>query len=299
MANYRLGDGSNNSNSDFNLPGVKIAIGAILVILVLVFLFGSFFIVEPGNRGVLVTLGSVSSDFKSEGVGFKLPLITTVHEVSVRQQTEETDAPCYSSDLQPIEVKVKVLYRIPESQVVNIFQQYRGDPFQSLIVPRVQEALKEFTAQSTAEQIVKQRELLKTQALASTRTKVGNVIEIVDLVVENIDLSAQLEGAIEEKMVQEQEASKSKFVQEKTRIEAETAIIKAKGEAESIRIKGEALRQTPELLSLQIVEKWDGRAPLVYAGNAGGSEAGGTTSGVTNLLLPIDVAKLKDVVEKK
>jgi prohibitin 2 len=76
-------------------------------------------------------------------------------------------------------------------------------------------------------------------------------------------------------MVQEQEAAKARFTQQKAQIEADTVIIKAKGEAEAIRIRGEALRDTPGLIQLQIVEKWDGRSPLVIGGGSTG-EGGGT-----------------------
>ena len=89
---------------------------------------------------------------------------------------------------------------------------------------------------------------------------------IEDIVIEGITLSKELERAIEAKMVQEQEAAKSKFIQQRAQIEADTAVIKAKGEAESIRIRGEALKQNPAFIDLQVVDKWDGLTPLVIGG---------------------------------
>jgi len=80
--------------------------------------------------------------------------------------------------------------------------------------------------------------------------------------------------------VQEQEAAKSRYTQQKAQIEAETAKIKAQGEADAIRIRGLALKETPGLIELQIVEKWDGRSPLVIGGTGGGN-------GGTNLILPL------------
>jgi prohibitin 2 len=251
---------------------------AIIIFIGIIALSSASFVVEPGFRGVEVTLGKVSPVFKPEGFGWKSPFITHIVPVSVRQQTRELSADCYSSDLQQVKTDLRVLYRIPEGSVVKIYQQYAGDPFDSLIAPRVQEALKEVTAMQSAEQIVKKREDIKTQALAAAQKKVGDVLVIVDIVIQNIDLSRELETAIEAKMVQEQEAAKAKFTQQKTQIEADTAVIKAKGEAESIRIRGEALKQTPAFIELQIVEKWDGKAPLVINGN-GASGA--------NILLPL------------
>jgi prohibitin 2 len=92
---------------------------------------------------------------------------------------------------------------------------------------------------------------------------------IEDLVIQNIRLTKELEHAIEAKMVQEQEAQRSKYVQQRAQIEADTAVIKARGEAESIRIRGEALKNNPAFVELQIVDRWDGIAPLVIGGGEG------------------------------
>ncbi len=256
---------------------------AILIFVVIIAASTSTYVVEPGFRGVEVTLGKVSPVFKPEGFGYKTPFITRIVPITIRQQTKELMAACYSSDLQQVKTELRVLYRVPEASIVKIFQDFAGDPFDSLIAPRVQEALKEVTAMQSAEQIVKKREEIKTKALAAARLKVGDILIVEDIVIQNIDLTHELEAAIEAKMVQEQEAAKAKFTQQKAEIEATTAIIKAKGEAESIKIRGEALKLTPAFIDLQIVEKWDGKSPLVIGGN-GGSGA--------NLLLPmVDLEK--------
>ncbi|HSI09714.1 MAG: prohibitin family protein [Rariglobus sp.] len=264
-----------NPNSIGKLIGV-----ALIIIVLIVAAAQSTYVVEPGFRGVQVTLGKVSDEFKPEGFGTKQPFISSILPVPVRQLARELPAECYSADLQQVNIHLRVLYRIPEASVVRIYKEYSGDPFDSLIAPRVLEALKEVTALQSAEQIVKQREQIKNHALVAAAKKVGTILNIEDLVLENITLSKELETAIESKMVQEQEAAKARFTQQKAQIEADTAIIKAKGEAEAIRIRGEALRDTPGLIQLQIVEKWDGKAPLVIGGS------GGESTG-TNFILPL------------
>ncbi|MGN6387434.1 MAG: prohibitin family protein [Verrucomicrobiota bacterium] len=241
--------------------------GAAVIFLIIIAASQSTFVVEPGHRGVRVTLGQVSSVFEPEGFGFKAPFISAVEQIPIRQQTRELDANCYSSDLQQVKARVRVLYRIPQESVVTIFQDYYGDPFTALIAPRVQEALKEVTAMKTAEVIVQKREIVKTSTLEITQQKVGPILKIEDLVIEDIVLSPQLEAAIELKMVQEQEANKAKFVQQKTTIDAQTAVIRAQGEAQSIQLRGAALRKSPSLIQLEAVQKWDGRAPLVLGGD--------------------------------
>jgi prohibitin 2 len=239
---------------------------ALLVFVVVIMAAAGAYVVNPGFRGVEVTMGKVSDAFKPEGFGLKEPFVTTIYPVSIRQQTAEDNAECYSSDLQQIVVDLRVLYRIPESSVVKLFHEYDGDPFESLIAPRVQEALKEVAASQSAEQIVKNREQIKTRALELARQKVGSFLVIEDIVIQNITLTKQLEVAIEAKMVQEQEAAKAKYIQQRAQIEADTAVIQAKGEAESIRIRGQALKDDPIFVDLKIVDKWDGLTPLVIGG---------------------------------
>jgi prohibitin 2 len=205
----------------------------------------------------------MSEDFLPPGFGTKLPIVTEVRRVNVQQDTREVRAECFSSDLQQITMRIKVLYRIPETSVVSVLRDYAGDPFDRLILPRVQEATKEITALKTAADIVKTREQIKESALRASRQKIGELLVIEDLVIEDVALSKELEQAIEAKMVQQQEAEKAVFRMQQAKTDAETQIIKARADAESIRIQGEALEQAPKLVELKMVEKWNGVAPQV------------------------------------
>jgi prohibitin 2 len=258
-------DGEQDARAIKRLLGVLILVFAVIIL-------GSSatYVVQPGTRGVAVTLGAVDPEFKPEGFGLKQPFVTVIQPISVRQQTRPMPAECYSSDLQQVKMEVHVLFRVPERSVVKIFQEYAGEPFDNLIAPRVQEALKEVAATQSAEQIVKKREEIKTRALELARRKIGvDFLEVADLVIFNLSLSPELESAIELKMVQEQEAEKAKFTQLKAKIEADTAIIRAKGEAEAIQVRGTALKANPDFIKLQILQNWNGRSPLVVGGSTG------------------------------
>ena len=255
------------------------AITAIIVAAIVIFLVvigGSQMtaVVEPGNRGVRVTLGKVSQQFEQEGFLVKPPFITSIHQVSIRQQTEELQTECYSADLQQVKASLRILYRIPEGSVVAIFQQYEGDAFTTLIAPRVIEALKEVASAQSAEMIVQNREKIKIGALAAIREKIGNgpaggpLLIVEDITLSDLTLSPELNAAIEQKMTQRQEAERAKFVQRQAETEAETAIIKARGEGESFQIRGKALRESPAFIRWQIVDKWDGISPVVIGGNS-------------------------------
>lgn len=252
---------------------IGFVLGGILIFVAIIAASQATEVVEPGHRGVRVTLGKVAPVFEQEGLVVKPPFITRIHQVSIRQQTEEMASELYSSDLQQVNVRLRVLYRIPEGSVVSLFQHYDGDPFPTLIAPRVVEALKEVASMQSAEMIVQNRETIKLEALELTRKKIGAnpqsgpIVMIEDLTLSDLALSPELNAAIEQKMTQREEAERAKFVQRQAEIEAQTAIIKARGEGEAIAIRGKALRENPAFIQLQIVEKWDGISPLVVGGD--------------------------------
>ena len=256
---------------------------AVVIFLLLIAMSATSYVIEPGTRGLKVTLGKTDDHFLPEGFGFKAPFVTSIVRVNIQQITQPVKADCFSSDLQQVKIDLRVLYRVPEAAVIQIYREFAGDPFDSLIAPRVQEAIKEVTALLTAEQIVKSREDIKKKALASASQKIGSLLIVEDIVVRDINLSNELEKAIEAKMVAEQQANQARFTQIQTQVEAETAVISAKGEAEAIRVRGEALRQSPAFLRWKIVERWNGRSPMVVP-------SGPDNTGAA-LLLPVGPAE--------
>lgn len=267
-------------------PNAKVAgLGLLLVLLVVIGIgvFSCFTVIEPGHRGVRVTMGKVSSEALGEGVAMKWPLgISQIKEMNVQQQKIEAEAPCFSSDLQTVTLKVAVMYRLNPTAVVQLYQDYKGDPYDSLVSPRVQEALKQVTAKYTAEALVQKREIVREETRALIRQAIGDQIEVVDFNVINIDLSDQLEQAIEAKMVQQQTSLKKEYELASERKEAEIVAVKAEAEAKAVKIRGEALVTNPLVLQLEIIKKWNGVSPSVVVLGKDGAD---------NVILPITTPK--------
>lgn len=184
-----------------------------------------------------------------------------------------------------MQIDVQILFRYPEANVVKLYREYNVNVFEGILAPKVLESVKEVTAQSTAEQCVKNREAIKIQSTEKVRKKLADLITIEDLIITNIDLSNELEKAIEQKMVQEQEAAKAKFKLQQAQIDAQTAVVRAEGEAKAVRIRNDALKDGSGAIDLLIAEKWDGKAPQVVGSGTG-----------TQILLPI---RSKDQNDKK
>jgi prohibitin 2 len=171
------------------------------------------------------------------------------------------------------------MYRIPETQVVSLFQDYQGDPYLTLIAPRLQEAMKQVTALYKAEDLVQNREGTRSETVKRLQLSVGELVQIVDVNIVNIDLTDELERAIEAKMVQQQDALKKQFELERERTEAEITLVKARAEAEASKVRGEALANAPRVIEMEIIKKWNGIAPSVVVLGEGGAGA--------NVMLPM------------
>jgi regulator of protease activity HflC (stomatin/prohibitin superfamily) len=61
----------------------------------LIFAASSFYVVAPSERGVRVTLGTMSEQFVAPGLGAKLPLVIDIYRVNVQQDTREVSAECF------------------------------------------------------------------------------------------------------------------------------------------------------------------------------------------------------------
>jgi prohibitin 2 len=65
---------------------------AILIFVVVIMASSGTYVIQPGFRGVEVTMGKVSPAFKPEGFGLKAPFVTKIQPISIRQQTSEEKA---------------------------------------------------------------------------------------------------------------------------------------------------------------------------------------------------------------
>ncbi len=260
------------SSDPFNGQLPKILPIAIVVAGLAILGMSCFHIVPPGHRGVSVTMGKVDPHVRGEGLNFKKPFIEKLIDFPIRQRTVEGVAAAYSSDLQTVEVSFKALYRIPENKVVELFQQFSGDPYATLLEPRIQEELKQTTSGFRAEELVKNREKIKVEVLRMVKKSVGDLVFISDIPITNFDFTAELEKAIEQKTIREQEALAKSYELDKARIEAEITIVNAEAEARSVKIKGDALKQAPEVISLELVKKWNGVAPTSVVTSKNGAD---------------------------
>ncbi len=241
-------------------------------LLFLYLLFSSWYIVDQGERAVVLRLGATVGE-AGPGPHFKLPWIDTVRKITVQNQNRRyQQLEAYSQDQQPANLTVSVSFVVSDPQM--IYEQY-GDlegAVMRLIDPRVMSGVKSIFGQYDAARAIQERVALNADFAAAVTSAINGPINIISVQIENIDFSEAYEQSVEQRMLAQVEIQRREQNLRTTEVEAQIARTRAEGEAEAIRLRGEAegaairaraeaLRSNADLVQLQAVEKWDGKLP--------------------------------------
>ncbi|MBX9666225.1 MAG: prohibitin family protein [Candidatus Obscuribacterales bacterium] len=221
-------------------------------------------IVEPGEVGVKVSMGRMQRNLLTQGIQSYLPGLDTIVHYSVKQQTLQGKAIPLTADQQPITMEYKVLYNVPEGQVLTLYEKYAGDPFTQLVEPQIQEAFRQVVSQYKADKATKQVNIIKNQVLSMTRENVKGLVNVVDIPITHVDLPEVLQTAIAQKQVMEQQALQKQYELDKAKKEAEITVANAEAQARSITLQTQALEKSPALIEYEKVKKWDGKLPDTF-----------------------------------
>jgi len=243
----------------------KIIAHAILGLLILVIFFGSFGTVATGKVGVKSTLNKVTGTVQP-GMYFKLPIVQNVVTMDVQVQKEEADATAASKDLQTVNAKIAINYRLDEAKVMDLYSRIGTNYKARVIDPAIQEVVKASTAGYTAEELITKRPEVtdKIQLALSTKLAESDILVSANGVsIINFDFSQSFNKAIEEKVTAEQNALAAKNKLAQVEFEAQQTIATAKATAEAQRISSAALAAQggSDYVQLKAIEKWNGILP--------------------------------------
>lgn len=244
-----------------------------------ILIFGCFYIIKAGERGVILTLGKLSEDAKEPGLHFKMPFLQKVVKMDVRTQRYDADASAASKDLQVVTGKIAVNYHLVPESTPRIYEKLKLDYQTKIIQPLEQEVVKSVTAKFTAEELITKREEVRLHikdALYERLVPRGIIVEEVSIV--NFDFSKSFNEAIEQKVTAEQLKLKAERDLERIKIEKEQTITQAQAQAEALRLqKQEVTDQLVKLREIEVqskaldvqskaIEKWNGILPTTTGG---------------------------------
>lgn len=248
----------------------KMIFHGIVVLIVLTIVFGSFGIINAGERGVKTRLGNVVGTVEP-GLYFKMPLIEKVKTMNVQTQAvlyeREEPLAAASKDLQDVQIATVVNYHLDPIQVREVFIQYHDqDNYEAQVVrPAVRDIVKATASQFTAEELVTKRPEFTSAVLTKLNERLSSKYAIVEQVnITNFQFSASFTAAIEAKVTAEQEALAAKNKLEQVKFEAQQQIETAKATAEAQRIQSQSLAAQggEDYVALKAIEKWNGVLPI-------------------------------------
>jgi regulator of protease activity HflC (stomatin/prohibitin superfamily) len=257
---------------------------AFVLIILLAVAFGSTVQVPAGSRGVLKTFQAVSPDPLSEGLHFITPLgIQNVVMINVQTQNFASDESASSIDLLDVITSVSVNYHVDPLFAPLMYQSVGGnDAIESVILkPAIQDTVRANTAKYKAEELVKNRESIRTAIDDGLRAVMATKHVIIDAVyLTNFVYPQSFNEAITKSQTanKEAEAQKNQLLVEQylaqqkvvqAQGEANSTLVKAQAEAQALSIKGQAIRANPEVIQLNWIDKWDGKVAQFNFGGSG------------------------------
>jgi regulator of protease activity HflC (stomatin/prohibitin superfamily) len=264
---------------------VSIGLVAILVLLGITIVLGSWYTIDQRERGVILRNGKLIGT-ALPGLGFKVPWIDSIVKISLETQRVKFDkVNSYSRDQQPADLLISVNFRATEDKVDELYAQFGGlrGYADRVLFPRVLAHSKIVFGRFNAVTAIQERGRLNQEVQDAVIQAAGGPVIIEAVQIENLDFSSEYEKSIEQRMLAEVEVQRLRQNAEREKVQAEIVVtqanaranavraqaqaeadaIKLRGDAEAqaIAARGKALGENPSLVSLVQAEKWDGKLP--------------------------------------
>jgi prohibitin 2 len=271
---------ANSSRSILGSNKLKILAGIVTFIVLIIVMSESVVIIQAGHRGVVLYVGAIENRVLGEGLHFIIPFAEQVIQLEVRTLKFQADASAASNDLQEVATVIALNYHIDPSKANTIYQQLGADYTNRIIAPTIQESVKASIAKFNAEQLVTNRETAKaTIAQAISRTLSARNILVETVFITDFKFSQAFATQIEQKVVAFQkyltEQNNLRAIQVvanqtvvQAQAQARSNVARAEGESQAIKVITDQLRQDPQYLQWQSINKWNGQMP--YSLGSGG-----------------------------
>jgi len=228
--------------------------------LTVMFSFASsiFYVIESTERAVIFYKfgkGLDKENVVKPGFGIKAPW-NDIYKFDITDNLVEETIDVLDGSGLSINVDVTMNFHLSYDSVGEIYETYQFDFLRRLVRPVFRSTVRDVMGRYTAEEIYSTKRaevenLIQDEASVVLKQP-GNNIILKSLLIRSITLPAQIKGAIENKLQQEQEALAYQYRLEREKSEAERKRIEANGEANANKIINSSL--TPALLRMRGIE---------------------------------------------
>lgn len=245
----------------------------------------------PANHvGIVYSpFGGTKDITLGEGFSKKNPL-DKVYKISTETQTKTVDnLTTQTKDAQYLTSSLDIKYKVSDSNAYMVFKQYRtlDKMSENLIVPTTQRVLELVTTEYNVIDILgkKRSEVYSKLEVALDKELAKYGVKFESITINDMDAGDALEAAITaeavakkavetaaQELLKAETEAKQKSVQaqaeqDAARIEAETKLIEAEAEKKANEMLKQSL--SDKILQQQWIERWDGKMPQYYGGDAG------------------------------
>lgn len=264
------------------MMGIYLGVIVLLAVFVILALSNRvFYRIESGERGVRWSLfgGTVLDRDYAEGLRV-LPPWDRLYVYNVRIQEVHGNVTVLSSNGLPLAVTYSVRYQPDLQSLPSLHQVYGPTYVDKLLRPEIVGALREVLGNYRPEEIYSRSEDGLTdeifEALAANTT--GRYVVIQTILLERLRLTPQLEAAIDQKLVDEQNALAYEFRLDRERSEAQRKEIEAMGIQSFTAISGidilrwrgvqatEEIAKSPNAKVI-VIGPGEGQLPVILGGN--------------------------------
>lgn len=243
----------------------KIVIAIAVLAVIVTFLFSSFSIVGPTERGIKVTLGVPDEDVHGPGLKFKAPFFQKIQKydltpIQYASSFNNLSDAAITLDKQSILVNFELFWRYDESKLYNVATRYKTrESLYQPISTSLKGIIKDCVGKKSINEITANQSQLTTEVIERLVEDISYLPIIVDkFTITNIDWSAEYDKQIEEtaKLSQQVEQAKQQALiveaeaqkqvkeaqarLEAEKLNAEAEIAKAEGEAKAKKIRADA-----------------------------------------------------------
>ncbi len=244
----------------------KSLIVLILVLIVLILAFGSFYSVSEGQRALTLRLGNIVKDehtgsAKIEGPGLhvKSPFIVTVRKFDIRLQDLEDKSPrILTKEQKYLYVDYYAKWRIEDLALYYTRTGGLAENAKQLLTQKINDSLRaEFGKRDLQEVVADQRSNIMTSLTESANLGAkGLGLEITDVRIKSIDLLPEVQDSVFKSMSTKREQVATSY---RSGGVAEAERIRSEADATAIKMIANANRQASEVRA-----KGDEEAAAIY-----------------------------------
>lgn len=229
------------------------------------FMFNPFFVVGAGQVGVTFNRINGNTRSYSQGMHFKIPFVQYAVKFDVKTRRLDILAEGASKDLQVVKIETVLNYHLKYDAVNELYVKVGKDYIEKVIEPAVNESVKYSISQYPVEQIIVEREKVKSSIEESLTKKLSEyniILESLNLV--DIDFTDEFNKVVEQKQIEEQKIKTAEYQRRQAEEYKKKTILEAEAEAQ----KQQLLKQTTskEVIELKWIERWDGELPQIISG---------------------------------